>query len=680
MLLGAAAPLAAFGQFQAPTADELKMTSDPKAPGADAVFLNREETENDPQHYKSYYARIKVLTEKGKELATVRIGYEKNFAVSDADDKGANRDKESPTRDIDLYNGHFEVAAISARTIHPDGTVIPLPEGQAADLLSVKSGNTQVNTVTLNLPSVEVGSILEYRYQLRYDRFYASPQWQVQIPYFVHKEHYLFRPSEVYLPNHAVGGSIGGGYFVDSHGDVLTDLRAASVLPLGKTVQEDAQGQWVLDVTDVPPIPREAFSPALEGQIYQVAFYYTFAAVSKDFWQKGMQFWIKNVDQYTAPTDAIRQAVAATVSSSDNQIDKARKLYDLVQKFENTDYSGNSAKVFSNDLVPAGNAEAVLQRKSGNSKEIALLYLALARAAGLDARPERIASRNHRIFDVNFQNTEQLDAVVIGVTVNAKEVLVDPACKMAPFQTLHWSHTGAAGVALGADGKIESIITPLQDNQENTTIRVGSLTIGPEGSVSGSLKVGFVGQEALKWRQRTLRATPDAVKTELERELQRQVPEGTQIHIDHISGLDDPGRQLVAVLSVTGMLGTRTGSHLALPRLFFDSKAEDPFPPEDSRTLPVDAHFAAQEQEQIAYIFPSGFTLEGTPQDSSMRWEENAAYKLIGKADANSLTSARILARGFTILPATEYGKLRDFYDKVALADRQQIALKAAGK
>jgi hypothetical protein len=679
MLLGAAAPLAAFGQFQAPTAEELKMTSDPKAPGADAVFLNREETENDPQHYKTFYARIKVLTEKGKELATVQIGYEKNFAVSDADDKERNRDKERQTRDINTYNLHFEVAAISARTIHPDGTVIPLPEGQAADLMSVKSGTTQVNTMTFNLPSVEVGSILEYRYQLRYDLVSVPPRWQIQQPFFVHKAHYLFRPSDVYRPNHAVGGSIGGGYFVNSRGQVLYDVLAASVLPLGKILQQDAQGQFVVDLTDVPPIPREAFSPALESQIYHVAFYYTYAAASKDFWQKEMQFWNKDVDQFTAPTDAIRQAVTAAVSSSDNQIDKARKLYDLVQKLENTDYTGNSAKVFRNDLVPAGKAEEVLQRKGGNSKEIALLYLALARAAGLDARPERIASRNHRIFDVNFQDTGQLDAVVIGVTVNGKEVLVDPACKMAPFQTLHWSHAGAAGVALGGDGKIESIITPLQDNQENTTIRVGSVNIGPDGSVSGALKVGFVGQEALRWRQRTLRATPDEVKTELEGELQRQVPEGTQIHIDHISGLDDPSRQLVAVLNVTGMLGTRTGSHLALPRLFFDSKAEDPFPPEDSRTLPVDAHFAAQEQEQITYIFPSGFTLEGTPQDSSMRWEENVAYKLIGKADANSLTNARILAHGFTILPASDYGKLRDFYDKVALADRQQIAL-TAGK
>ena len=65
----------AMAQFQAPTDEELKMTAEPKAPGAAAVYLNVEEIANDPIHYQSFYARIKVLTEKGKELATVEVPY-----------------------------------------------------------------------------------------------------------------------------------------------------------------------------------------------------------------------------------------------------------------------------------------------------------------------------------------------------------------------------------------------------------------------------------------------------------------------------------------------------------------------------------------------------------------------------------------------------------------------------
>jgi hypothetical protein len=51
------------------------MTSDPNAPGVAAEYLEINESANDNMHDESYYARIKVLTEKGKELATVELPY-----------------------------------------------------------------------------------------------------------------------------------------------------------------------------------------------------------------------------------------------------------------------------------------------------------------------------------------------------------------------------------------------------------------------------------------------------------------------------------------------------------------------------------------------------------------------------------------------------------------------------
>jgi hypothetical protein len=57
------------GQFREATPEELQMTADPKAPGAPAVYLYLEERTDNAIHFHSYYARIKVLTEKGLEAA-----------------------------------------------------------------------------------------------------------------------------------------------------------------------------------------------------------------------------------------------------------------------------------------------------------------------------------------------------------------------------------------------------------------------------------------------------------------------------------------------------------------------------------------------------------------------------------------------------------------------------------
>src|ERR1700677_1486089 len=159
LLFATAAPLAALGQFQAPTKAELEMTSDPKAPGAAAVYLYREEREDDSHHFRTVYARIKVLTEAGKEAATVQVKYHKNFVFYATGDNSSrmangfannwsapdpNHAGEDPRIDTNAIGGHNDVSAIEGRVIHPDGTVIPLT-GTPADLLKLREGNSQFN-------------------------------------------------------------------------------------------------------------------------------------------------------------------------------------------------------------------------------------------------------------------------------------------------------------------------------------------------------------------------------------------------------------------------------------------------------------------------------------------------------------------------------------------------------
>jgi hypothetical protein len=689
LLLGATVPLLAHGQFQTPSKEELSMTSDPKAPGASAVFLYREEREDDPHHFRSVYARIKVLTEAGKELATVHVVYRKRFVFSASGNNssrmgsGTSNHWEIPDmnhagedRPWDPYSfvGHVEVAAIEGRTIHPDGSIVPLT-GNPADLLKTRVGSDQYNEMVFTLPSVEVGSILEYRYQVRYDRFQQPPDWQVQQSYFVHHAHYVFIPTERFSNDRTKGGpGVSDSTLLAPNGEILTDVRAAAILPNGKSLQANALGEYVLDLTDIPPIPNEAYAPPLASQIYQVNFYYTYTPDEKEFWQKEMSWWTRDVNRYIAHTPLLKQTVAETCAASDSPLDKAGKLYALVQRLENVDMDRTS----TSGLIPSGSVEAVLENKKGTGEELTLLYLALARAAGLNARPERIANRLNRMFAHSFLSTDQLDAIVIGLDIDGKHITVDPGFKMAPFQTLFWGHAGAGGVAMGSNGKVEFVLTPLADGIENTTIRVGSLNVTPQGAVSGTLKVGFTGQQAIQLRQLALRSGAEAVNHQINGMLAGDVPAGIDAHVDRVANLEDYTKQLVAIVPVSGTLASTAGSHLILPRIFFETRESNPFPEMGNRTLPVNLPYPGQEQEQITYVFPPGYVLEGKPEDTVFKWEENAAYQLKSMANGTSITTARILARGFTWLEASQYRPLREFYEKVLVADHQQIGLAAA--
>jgi hypothetical protein len=201
-----------------------------------------------------------------------------------------------------------------------------------------------------------------------------------------------------------------------------------------------------------------------------------------------------------------------------------------------------------------------------------------------------------------------------------------------------------------------------------------------QGAVSGTLKIAFIGQSALRLRQMGVRAGDDAVKQEIDRMLAGQAPNGIEAKVDHVAYLDDTTKQLLAVVPVSGSFGATGGGRLVLPRNFFDTHSSNPLPADDARTLPVDMRYPALEQEQITYVLPAGYAVEGAPQDTSVKWEENAAYQLKSKADGKSVTTARVLARGFTLLDPKEYGGLRDFYQKVVTADQQQIVLAPAAQ
>ena len=470
---------------------------------------------------------------------------------------------------------------------------------------------------------------------------------------------------------------MGDSALKDPHDNILTDIQFRPVLPPGKSVIKDAMGNWTIDLTDVPPIPQEPFAPPLNAEAYSVDFFYTYTFDVKDYWQKQMGYWTKELNAYTASNHALQKAAEDAVSPSDSKLEKAKKLYALVQKCQNTDSSPDGAPLTGSEFIPRGKVESVLEAQKGSSNQIAFLYLALVRAAGISARPERIASRSIQIFSAQYMNNIQLDTVLVALQIDGKEILVDPGTKMAPFETLHWAHAGAGGIALGDGNKAEIIVTPLQKITENSTLHIGSVNVSANGGVSGTLKVAFVGQKAIELRQLGAKSGVEAVKAEINSIIAQQVPPGIHMTVDHIGYLDDPDHQLLAVIPVSGSFSEQSDGRLVLPRSFFEAQEKNPFPADSLRELPVDMRYPAQEQEQITYVLPNGFALAGTPEDARLKWEDNAAFELRTKIEGNSITGARILARGFTFLDAKDYDQLRDFYQKVATADQQTLVLSA---
>lgn len=640
LLLAFAVPALARAQFQAPTAEELKMTDDPKAPGAAAVYLNIAEDYDTHHNSLNYYARIKVLQEKGKELATVEVPY--------------------------LYD-LTQVEFIQARTIHSDGTIIPLvgkPADLLVDKLRTKQGyDYQVNRKVFNLPSVEVGSILEYSYRISTElristeRLAFMPKWEVQRHYFVHHEHFFFRP-------------------YDMSGAYMTSLVWSSSLPVDKPIKPDVTGAFHLELDDIPAAPDEEFMPPIDSLLYHVQFYYKEANNAENFWMEEARHWSKDVDRFAEPSKALKEVVAGLVAPTDSELIKARKLYTAVEALDNTDYSRKKSEAERKrlNLKDTRHAEDIWNQKSGSSEEIALLYLAMTRAAGLTAYAESVVDRQRGIFDPSYLSRNQLDDTLVVLSLDGKMIEVDPGEKMCPFQTVSWHHSGAGGISQTASGA-GTVTTTAQPYQENKTIRYGDVMLDGHGGLTGNIHISMTGQEALYWRQQAFRNDETEVKKRFDHSLESIFPDGVEAHVDHFAGLDDPDINLMAVIKFQGNLGTATSKRLMLPAFFLETRGAHPFVEQEKRVTPVDMHYGDSVVDQVTYHLPAGYTVEGAPEDANLSWPQHAVFGTKTVIAPGQVTVVRKFYRGFTFAKPEEYQELRGFYQKVAAADQAQLVL-----
>src|ERR1700723_3560095 len=334
-------PAMASTTWTDPTPEELKMTSDPAAPNAAAVYLFREETVDDKLHYHRLYARIKILTEKGKEqYSDIEIPYEAGM---------------SNIRDVE------------GRTIHADGTVIPFT-GKPYDKELVRTGGMKINEKVFSMPDVQVGSIVEYRWELGYaDEWFIPPSWTIQQAIYVRKAHYHFVPVELSQHTIMVTDALGKE-------NPANRMLYYPALPPGDQVRVGMDG-YDLTVENVAAIPEEDYSPPLDSFAYRLIFYYSPAATGGEFWKDEGKIWSKDVDRFANPSDKIRQAVAQIVAPGDTDDQKLQKIYAAVMKLENTRFTRqHSAQENQAEGLHVKTAADIWEQKRGRDEEIGRLF------------------------------------------------------------------------------------------------------------------------------------------------------------------------------------------------------------------------------------------------------------------------------------------------------------------
>ena len=630
-----------FAEWQQPTPDELKMTSDPAAPDSPAVYLFREETVKDDLHTHTTYARIKILTEKGKDMfSDIEIPYEGRV---------------------------FKVTDVSGRTIHADGTVIPLT-AKPIDKLVVKNARYKVMEKVFSMPDVQVGSIIEYRWDLRYDdNSFSSPEWYIQQPVFVHKAHYHFVPTKT--ANTIIHTDARG------HENAVSSLLYTFSLPAGTKVREGVDG-YDLALENIKALPDEDYMPPLQSFSYRVIFYYSPWRTGDEFWREEGKYWSKDVDRFANPTGKMHEAVQGIVAPNDTDQQKVEKIYAAVMKLENTSFTReHSAAENKAEGLKVKNADDIWNQKRGSDDEITRLFIALCRAAGLKTYDMIVVDRDRNVLQQSYLDWDQLNDELAIVTVSGKEEFYDPGQRYCEFGKLHWKHTWSQGIRQ-ADKGTQLAVTPGLTYLDNSTNRFAGLTLDSTGKLTGVIRVVMTGTEALYLRQAALRSDENEVKKNFEDELQETMPPGVQIKMNHFVGLGEYSDPLLAQFDVSGSMGAATGKRIFLPAVFFEAGTKPRFA-SSKRENPIDLRYPYSVHDQVTLHLPSGMTVESVPKETKIPFATYGDYvaKFAAGKD-NVYAYGRLMRVATPFYKTEEYQDLRGFYQKTNTNDQAQVVLK----
>lgn len=627
---------------------ELKMTSEPKAPGAPAIYLYRQVDRKDlgRANTEYNYIRIKILTEEGRDKANVVIPYR--------------------SETVNISN-------VRARTVHADGSIVNF-EGNTYDKMVEKTKTQKIKAKVFTAPDVQVGSIVEYHFNYDYSDYENGSG-------IVAYDSYWLVSGDLYTKK-AVFSLVPNKNF-----SLRWDWPAG--LPPG-TEPPKAGPDGVIRMTtgDVPAFQTEELMPPEDELKYRVQFMYSqdssFESDPVKYWRKYGKKRYDQLESFLGKRNDLDVEVAKIVSPNDPPEVKLQKIYARVQQLRNISYeplkSEEEAKR-EKQKKPEGAAD-IMRQGYGDGQQLTWLFLGLARAAGFEASGAWVAARSRHIFNEKRLNSDELDSNVAVIKVNGKDEYFDPGAAFVPFGLLPWEETGSKGMKLDKEGG-SWIQTPLPVSGQSQIQRKADLKLSDDGTLEGRVKVTFTGLEAWSRRLRERNQDDEAKKKSLEEELKRDVPVSTEVELKNQPDWKSSDQPLVAEFEVKiqGWV-SGAGKHAIMPVGVFSVPEKGLFT-HTNRTYPVFFEYPFQKNDDVTVELPAGWAVSSAP--GTLDKDAKAAeYKLNVDDEKKSVRITRSVRCDLSVVPKESYLALRMFFEAVRSGDDQQIVLQpgavAAGK
>lgn len=613
------------------SAPELSMRATPKAPNAPAIYLYRQVDRDDNDPSESTYERIKILTEEGRDRANIEIRYLK---------------------------GVESIHGIRARTIRPDGSIVNF-DGEIFDKTIVQVSGAKYSAKTFTLPNAEVGSIIEYQYRHDFaQNLVFDSQWILSQDLFTQDAQFSLRRYTGFV------------------------LRFAwpNGLPPGSAPPKMTSGTIRMEAHDLPAFVAEEFMPPKDELKYRIDFVYDSGELAHEkepasYWKTFSKDAYKTVARFIDKPRALSEALKRVIGAADPDDLKLRKIYEYAQRIRNLTFERprSEEEVKREGLKVAKNVEDVLDHGYGYGDEITWLFLGLLKAAGFDAHPVLVPTRNTRFFNPGLMNARHLNDNVVLVMVAGQAKYFDPGARYTPCGLLPWYETAVRARRLDQDGG-DWVTTGLPSSKDNHIERKAQFSLAASGTLEGNVTVTFTGQEALTKRLTENLEDEADRKQYLENDLKAALPGSAEVHLINQPDWNSSAASLQAQYSVRiDGWGTAAGSRLLLPAQIFTARQKSTFL-HAAREYPIYFQSPVEESDDISIQLPAGWKVSSLPQAHQIA-EKTYGYRNAFDESGGTMHLQRTFRLDLTLVEVKYYVTLQNFYQSVRSADDEAVVL-----
>lgn len=587
-----------------------------------------------------YHVRIKLFNASALKMGHVEIPYYI---------KDNSTYEEIRTNSVQAVTYYKESnGAMHANSVNPDS-------------INVVKVNHHLGKIVFNMPNLQEGCIIEYKYRLESPFLEKFKTWEFQsdIPK-------LYSEYEVHIPNVF-------GYNVSLRGalKLTKDTTAVEKECFESTNLKSDCTVEDYEITDVPAFKKEPYMTSPKNVISALYFQLTSYESINNFSNLN-QAWHLNIASNWDDVDKLlkyddnfgsqlnrkgifKDHLPAITAGITDDLNKAKAIYAYIQKTIN--FNG-AYSIYSDDGI-----KKALDKHSGNAADINLALVAALQEAGLNAGAILLSTRDNGTVNQLYPALGEFNYVIAAVNIGNKDYLLDATEPQLQFGVLPLRCINGQGRAmpLNAPSYWINVITP----QTETDVYAADLTLTADGKLTGTITHHLKSYNAYKKREqvKSYKTTADYFKTV-------GVASGLHIVSSSINNLDSLDLPLTEVYTVEGNL---QGD--ALDAFVIDKPTDSPFK-NNTRTYDVDMVMPVASTYILTLHLPANKTAsiaqnEFTNSLPNSGGELNAKFKI----NDNTVTYTQEYQLNKTIYPVAEYAGLKSFYDDIIRSAHAQLKL-----